>query len=420
MTCQRSTEVFMSCQIFISYRRKGGDDFAFLLHEYLNRDGYHVFFDTKSLESCDFSEEIEKSIKECTDFILVLSPGALDRCNNPDDWVRREISLALRHNKRIVPVMKAGFEFPKTLPEEFDHIRTIQAVNFPQEYFDAAYQRLVTVHLDSRLDDISRESEDKIKRGAAEGNLSMMNEYALKNEMGTQQTLENPAEAVRYYMEASEKELPAACYNLGDIYEKCSDDPVLAAEYKIHIPHSISDEEKTGYFTDIAMKYYKKAGDYAPALYRIGVISENSMDLTVAFSYYLKAAAQDYPPALNAVGFYLQYGLAEETLTDVERIERAEQYYGRAEAMGLAVAAYNHARLRENASDEEYVIAAYKRAFFSNPPIPQAAFALAKLYETRKRDKITARHYYQLALENGFRRAEKELSRLEQDIRSSR
>ena len=43
----------------------------------------------------------------------MLSPGTLDRCVDEEDWVRREIILALELNKNIVGVGLPGFVMPE-------------------------------------------------------------------------------------------------------------------------------------------------------------------------------------------------------------------------------------------------------------------------------------------------------------------
>lgn len=74
--------------VFISYRRDGGEMLAHILYERMKDAGYDVFQDVESLRSGDFNTALYDVIENCQDFILVLSPGALDRCSNPDDWVK--------------------------------------------------------------------------------------------------------------------------------------------------------------------------------------------------------------------------------------------------------------------------------------------------------------------------------------------
>lgn len=90
--------------IFISYRRDGGAQYARILQLMLTQRGYKVFLDYDELTDGIFSDHIKAAIKDAPVFMLVLSGGALKRCVNEDDWVRQEILLAAQHNKHFVPV----------------------------------------------------------------------------------------------------------------------------------------------------------------------------------------------------------------------------------------------------------------------------------------------------------------------------
>ena len=90
--------------IFISYRRTGGAQFARILQLMLSQRGYNVFLDYDELTDGKFGEHIQEAIKSAPIFMLVLSKGALERCKNEGDWVRREIQLAISLNKHIIPV----------------------------------------------------------------------------------------------------------------------------------------------------------------------------------------------------------------------------------------------------------------------------------------------------------------------------
>ena len=54
----------MKYQIFISYRREGGDVLAGRLHERFTRMGYRVFYDIESLRSGDFNRALLEVIEE--------------------------------------------------------------------------------------------------------------------------------------------------------------------------------------------------------------------------------------------------------------------------------------------------------------------------------------------------------------------
>ncbi len=90
--------------IFISYRRDGGAQYARILQLMLIQRGYKVFLDYDELTDGVFSEKIKAAIKDASVFMLVLSKGALLRCANDGDWVRQEITLAIEQNKHIVPI----------------------------------------------------------------------------------------------------------------------------------------------------------------------------------------------------------------------------------------------------------------------------------------------------------------------------
>ena len=128
--------------IFISYRRDGGDALAGRLADRFTYLGYKVFFDVESMRSGTFNTQILDAIAQCEDFILVLPPKGLDRCVDTDDWVRQELAFALKNNKNIIPVMMRGFEFPHNLPTDIEKVRFMQGISASSEYFDEMIERL--------------------------------------------------------------------------------------------------------------------------------------------------------------------------------------------------------------------------------------------------------------------------------------
>lgn len=133
--------------IFISYRRDGGYETAKHLFDLLDRDGYSVSFDIDTLRNGDFDTAIFRIIDSCKDFILILSPGIFDRyvknAANDDDWVRKELSYALKQKKNIIPIMLKGFDgFPPDLPEDIAPIARKNAVVYEMHYFNAFYEKL--------------------------------------------------------------------------------------------------------------------------------------------------------------------------------------------------------------------------------------------------------------------------------------
>lgn len=132
----------MKYDIFISYRRDGGEYTARILRDQLTDLGYNVFFDVESLRSGDFNAELYKVIENCDDFLIVLSPGALDRCVNPNDWVKNEIAHAISKGKNIVPVLMRGFTFPDNLPESIASLPKYNGLEANSQFFDAFIEKL--------------------------------------------------------------------------------------------------------------------------------------------------------------------------------------------------------------------------------------------------------------------------------------
>lgn len=119
----------MKYDVFISYRRDGGESFAMMLKNELKERGFRVFHDVECLRSGEFNKQLYKEIEESQKIVLVLPPNALDRCiNNPNDWVRLEIEHAMRFGKDIIPICMRGFIMPTNLPEPLDKLPGYQRV----------------------------------------------------------------------------------------------------------------------------------------------------------------------------------------------------------------------------------------------------------------------------------------------------
>lgn len=114
----------MKYDIFISYRREGGKNYARTLKPELEKRGFRVFLDFDELKDGVFDKRIMDAIANAPIFLVILSKGSLDRCVNDGDWVKEEILYADKTNRHIVPVEvdKTFREMPETLP---NNIKTI-------------------------------------------------------------------------------------------------------------------------------------------------------------------------------------------------------------------------------------------------------------------------------------------------------
>ena len=128
--------------IFISYRRDAFES-ANLFATRLKALGYRVFFDIETMNAGKFNEQLLDVISKCKDFVLVLSPNALDRCNDEGDWVRRETICAMEHKKNIIPIMLSGFVWPTEMPKGLEELCNYQALApAPNTYYDLQVKRL--------------------------------------------------------------------------------------------------------------------------------------------------------------------------------------------------------------------------------------------------------------------------------------
>ena len=156
------------CDIFISYRRAGGREYARTLQLALSAAGYgDIFFDFNSLRDGKFNEKILDAINVCKDFILILSLGSMDRCVNEDDWVRTEVLAAIDAGCNIIPVTidDHGIVFPEELPRKFNSIKRIQQSKLrTDEFFDDSVRRI-----SERLESVKKAAPPDSKGAAGDG-----------------------------------------------------------------------------------------------------------------------------------------------------------------------------------------------------------------------------------------------------------
>lgn len=142
--------------VFLSYRR-ANIAWALAIFQDLTQHGYDVFFDFKGIASGDFERVILANIEARAHFIVLLTPSALDRCNDANDWLRREIEIALSIQRNIVPIALEGFNFNAApiaaqLTGALSALSRYNALPVPAEYFDEAMQRLRDKYLNVALD----------------------------------------------------------------------------------------------------------------------------------------------------------------------------------------------------------------------------------------------------------------------------
>lgn len=122
-------------KIFISYRREDTSGESGRLKDKLEQvfGKENIFYDVETLEAgLNFDESIAKALNESKVLLAMIGPHWLKvvdsngekRLLKPNDWVRKEISEALKRNLRVIPILVNGAEMPDSeeLPENLKEL----------------------------------------------------------------------------------------------------------------------------------------------------------------------------------------------------------------------------------------------------------------------------------------------------------
>ncbi|HEU0291415.1 MAG TPA: tetratricopeptide repeat protein [Anaerolineales bacterium] len=152
--------------VFISYRH-ANSSWALAIYQDLTLHGFDVFIDFEGIKSGEFERTIIENIKSRAHFVVVLTPSALKRCTNPDDWLRREIETAFECGRNIVPLMIEGFNFSNPRNEKFMTgklavLKKVQGLDVPVNlrYFKYAMKELRENFLNVELDAVLQPPSD--------------------------------------------------------------------------------------------------------------------------------------------------------------------------------------------------------------------------------------------------------------------
>ena len=143
--------------VFISYRRDESAGYAGRIAdsfvEHFGED--KVFRDLDSLEpGLDFAEAIERAIESSEVLLAVIGKNWLTatdtagrkRLENPDDYVRTEISTALKRNIRVIPLLVQDADMPSAseLPDDLAPLSRRNAFEIHDSSWRDDIRRLVT------------------------------------------------------------------------------------------------------------------------------------------------------------------------------------------------------------------------------------------------------------------------------------
>jgi hypothetical protein len=144
----------MPKRVFISYRRSDEPFVAqliyFMLLEALPRGS--VFIDVERLApGRSFDTQLMSAVANSDVLLVVIGPKWLRnstpgtmRLDDPNDYVRREISVALQANKEVIPLLLEGAELPpiSSLPVDLASLPAMQGVRLRTDRFKADFLEL--------------------------------------------------------------------------------------------------------------------------------------------------------------------------------------------------------------------------------------------------------------------------------------
>ena len=137
-------------RIFLSYRRSDTQGYAGRLSDSL--EAYFgenkVFRDVEDIKGgAEFAKDIKTQISSADAIIILIGPSWLSttdndgnrRIDDPNDWVAKEIIMAIEQGVRVFPVLIEGTPFPRKseLPEKLSPILNYNAITISDKNWDA-------------------------------------------------------------------------------------------------------------------------------------------------------------------------------------------------------------------------------------------------------------------------------------------
>ena len=161
--------------IFISYRRGDSAGHAGRLCDHLRRTfpAASVFMDVDAVTAgADFVNAIDANLSDNAVVLAVIGPqwntvtdvDGKRRIENPNDYVVRELSTALRRQANVIPVLVGGAKMPSTtsLPSVLEELSRRNAIEISDTRFAVDAERLCTVI--SRTLDIPKDDQPSSQR----------------------------------------------------------------------------------------------------------------------------------------------------------------------------------------------------------------------------------------------------------------
>ncbi len=119
--------------VFISHSRRAGDnEIALMIYQQLKQD-YKVYLDLMIDENGRFDKRLEKHVKNCQDFILIVPKESI----RYSSWVGKEVEWAMASGKNIIPiVLGTDNNLEERFPETLRDIAKINWIEYHEKQID--------------------------------------------------------------------------------------------------------------------------------------------------------------------------------------------------------------------------------------------------------------------------------------------
>jgi hypothetical protein len=130
--------------VFISYRREYYDT-ADKIQKGLEKEGLNVFLDLDDLGHGRFDKSLRRNISKTPYFIVLLSPGCFNGCFDRKDWFKREIALAIKKKKKILPIQMLEFDLRhlEDLPDSIRILPSYERVLYVKQYEESVIEEIL-------------------------------------------------------------------------------------------------------------------------------------------------------------------------------------------------------------------------------------------------------------------------------------
>jgi hypothetical protein len=341
--------------IFVSYAHKDSDRVFPIISEF-HKAGFPIWYDEGIDPGNEWSEEIENKVLNCSLFIVLISPAAVESKN-----VRQEIKLALSENKPFIHIwledttLKYGLKLQMSITQGIMYFRMEkEPENFYrkclQSFDNFGIQRTKTQAEAGKAPPPQAEADYRRGRDYAEGRgvtkdyaeaVRRFRKAAEQGHAGAQNSLgfaywdgqgvtKDRAEAARWYRKAAEQGHAQAQYMLGSAYLRgagVAEDFAEAviwyrkaaeqghAQAQEWMGFAYSEEGRLAQNYAESAKWYRKAAEQgdAYAQYSLGKAYANGQGVAQNYAeaviWYRKAAEQGHADANKNLAVLKQKGL---------------------------------------------------------------------------------------------------------------